>query len=220
MASPSVSNVSFGRGWQYGASMTSENRVHSRLFFVATSAALIPLLFGSVRAAWSAEGTVAPAGSSFSVEMTRFAVELFTETIGKPGGSVLDARAARIHWSAAPPDLRGLFNTKAGYITQMRGHRVFIGHDGARGMVVVGTWDGFNVGEAKAELSKTYQLKAFNSVPAGDMVLEDYWATRGGAEVAMIGIFHDVSATGRGNGVLLLVPSSRARLEEAEGPKR
>ena len=197
--------------------MTLGSFFRIRLIAVAAAGSLTMSHAGFAHAAPPAVAPGTRANASLSIEMARLGIDLFTESLGKPGGTTVDARALQKHWKVAPPDLQGIFKTKVGYVTNLAGHLIFIGHDGARGMVVVGAWEDGNADQAKAELQKTYRLTRYNSVPEGEVVMDDYFAGRDGIEVAMVGIFHDVAGKPQQNCVLFFVPAARARLEMSKG---
>lgn len=197
--------------------MTHGSVVRVRLIAVAAIVSLTLSYNGSVRAAPPSVVPDTRADASLSIEMARLGIDLFTESLGKPGGTTVDARALQKHWKVAPADLQGIFKTKVGYVTSLSGHLIFIGHDGARGTVVVGAWEAGNADQAKAELQKAYRLTPFNSLPEGEVVIDDYFASRDGIEVAMIGIFHDVAGKPQQNCVLFFVLAARARLEMPKG---
>ena len=153
---------------------------------------------------------------TWSTRFTNFAAELDAETLRQPVGSLIDARAVRLHWEAKPRAAEGLLRNSTVYLAEMDGHRVMIGHDDTRAALFAVSRDALDPVDVKTQLARIYLLRPYERRQVGDLISETFFAERNGKEVAFIQFMYDAPGKTSHVSQIGFCPSELARKEIAE----
>jgi hypothetical protein len=148
---------------------------------------------------------------SISVEMTDLLIGLIAGSRAQPGVNAVDAYATAFHWRKTPPETNKLLNAKVGYAGKVANQIVFLGSDGTNDIISVSARNGFQAGEAVAELQRVYRLKKQDSEDSDGQRFDAYILVDGSTEVGVVMLTYGIAAPIQGGGTVSFMAMDRVR---------